>query len=101
LSNCSAGGPVFTTAEIVSVHVIRRGVSTVSITLVEGRKDLVVTFSFEGIADLKLDGEDADVQNVINDLSIEPMPEGIKVTFFPCYGLWGVITAKRVRVAVD
>jgi hypothetical protein len=93
--------PSFHDAEIVSVHINRGATSTVSITRVDGRDTAIVTFTFANIIDLKLDGEDADIQNVISSLKVERTAKGIRVAFAPCYGLWGEITAKSVTVAID
>ena len=57
-----------------------------------------VEFIFEDITDLKLDGEDVNRQNAINSLAVELVAEGIRVAFWPCYGLTRYITARDVRV---
>ena len=99
------GWPSFHDAEIVRLHLERDGVSTVSIQLVgpDGRcKDgRVVTFTMECIKDLSLEGEHINSQNVISDLAIENTPGGIRLTFSPCYGLAGRITAEKVSVKID
>jgi hypothetical protein len=93
--------PSFHDAEIVSVHINRGSTSTVSLTrAVDGRDPSIVTFTFVNIVDLKLDGEDADVQNVIHSLTVDTTPEGIRVKFAPCYGIWGEVTAKSASVAL-
>jgi hypothetical protein len=53
------------------------------------------------IIDLSIDGEDANRQNVISCLVIERIESGTKLTFGPCYGLSGRITAKVVSVEID
>lgn len=91
--------PSFHDAEIVRVLIRRDAHSTITIRLMEPRtRGLTVTFTFEGILDLKLDGEDVNRQNVISGVSIETSGTATKVTFGPCYGLWGEITAERVGV---
>jgi hypothetical protein len=59
-----------------------------------------VTFTFANIIDLRLDGEYADVQNVIGSLTVERICKGVRVAMAPCFGLWGEITAKRVTVSL-
>ena len=61
----------------------------------------IVTFALEGITDLNLDGEDINKQNVISSLEIEKTKNGTRLTFWPCYGLCGRITADRVRVRLE
>ncbi|WP_222351959.1 hypothetical protein [Rhizobium leguminosarum] len=73
-------------------------------------KHAVVTFSFEDILDLRLDGFSH--QNVINGLVLRSAtdrgrvgyyalpkgPEDIEIELRPCYGLDGFIRAKKVTV---
>ena len=93
--------PSFHDAEIIRVLIRRDGHSTITIRLTEPRgQGLAVTFTFEEILDLKLDGEDVNRQNVIHSLSIEPTGTATKVTFGPCYGLWGSVIAEHVGVRV-
>jgi hypothetical protein len=93
--------PSFHDAEIIRVLIRRDGHSTITVRLMEPQgQGLAVTFTFEGILDLKLDGEDVNRQNAIHSLSVEPSGTATKVTFGPCYGLWGVITAEHVGVRV-
>jgi Immunity protein 50 len=97
--------PSFHDGEIVRLHLERDGVSTISIQLVgpDGRcaSGRVLTFTMEQITDLSLDGEDINRQNVISCLLVEKTDCGTRLTFGPCYGLSGRITAERVRVEVD
>jgi hypothetical protein len=99
------GWPSFHDAEIIRVCVERNGVSTVAVQLcVPGRgcdDGRVITFAIERIKDLALDGEDINRQNVIACLTVEQTDRGIKLTFSPCYGLAGQITAEKVSVRVD
>ena len=91
--------PSFHDAEIIRVLIRRDGHSTITIRLVEPQgQGLAVTFTFEEILELRLDGEDVNRQNVISGLSIEPRGTAAKVTFGPSYGLSGVITAEHVGV---
>jgi hypothetical protein len=94
------GWPSFHDAEITQVHIERDGHSTVTLRLVGTWLGESVTFTFEKILDLTLDGEDVNRQNVIGALAIEKVGQATKVTFSPCYGLCGHITAERVGVQV-
>jgi hypothetical protein len=93
--------PSFHDAEILSVHILRSGPSTVTLSVVDAHPPDVVTFMFEEIEYLDLHGEDADGQNVIFDLSVGTSNGLTTVTFHPCYGLSGYITAKRVSVRIE
>lgn len=94
--------PSFHDSEIVSVRLVRGGESTVTVDLaVPDWRGTLVTFGFGGIVDLDLHGEHTDSQNVISGLGIEDLPEGTKVSFWPCYGLAGHITAKGVTVRIE
>ena len=50
---------------------------------------------------MRLEGEDADVQNVIGGLMIETDGRSTTVHFSPCYGLAGYIKAASVAVQLD
>jgi hypothetical protein len=93
--------PSFHDAEVLSVHILRSGPSTVTLSVVDAHPPDVVTFMFEEIEYLDLHGEDADGQNVIFDLSVGTSNGLTTVTFHPCYGLSGYITAKRVSVRIE
>jgi hypothetical protein len=93
--------PSFHDAEILSVHILRGGPSTVTLSIVDARPPGVVTFTFEEIEHLDLHGENADGQNVIFDLSVGTSNGLTTVTFHPCYGLSGYVTAKRVSVRIE
>jgi hypothetical protein len=92
--------PSFHDAEITQVHLERDGRSTVTLRLVDKAPGEFVTFTFERIVELTLDGEDVNRQNVIGALAIEMVGQATKLTFSPCYGLAGHITAERVSVHV-
>jgi hypothetical protein len=110
--------PAFNDAEIISLSLNRSGVSELKLhgwisTDVDpdGRtildKHAVVTFSFEEIMDLQLDGFSG--QNVIAGLTLRhathrgrvlpERPDEIEVELRPCYGLDGFIRAKKVTVS--
>jgi hypothetical protein len=60
-----------------------------------------MTFSIAGIASVSLDGEHVSAQNVISGLEVEKTNQVIRLTFTPCYGLAGEITAEDVTVRPD
>jgi hypothetical protein len=105
--------PSFHDAEILSVHLNRDGTSTIRIHTwnptskvdSEGRfireREAVVVFEFARIGWLKLDGEDADRQNVIAGLTLEAAPAGYRLHLSPCYGLAGEIVAERMAVRIE
>jgi hypothetical protein len=94
--------PSFHDAEIIQVHLERDGHSTVTVRLMGPRgPGALVTFIFEQIVDLTLDGEAVNRQNVIAALVIEKVNQASKLIFAPCYGLAGHITAERVSVRID
>lgn len=102
--------PSFHDAEIVELHLSRRGPSRLRILnwrvnwqVVEDgyyrrEKEAVVTFVFDRITDLKL--EDFSQQNVIFGLRIEKSEGGIRLILAPCYGISGFIEAAAVSVEV-
>lgn len=65
----------------------------------EERKQAVVVFEFSGIKSLAINGEDADVQNVLAGLDIERVEAGYHLGF-DSYGIAGemVVTDLRVRL---
>ena len=92
--------PSFENAEIIRVLLHRDGHSSITIRLVEARGvGVAVTFTFEQILHLNLDG-DVNRQNVISGLFVEFVGSAIKVTFGRCDGLSGHIVAQRVGVRV-
>src|SRR5215475_1228437 len=79
--------PSFHDAEILRVLINRGGRSEVTIRLmIPAYQQKCVTSTFENIADMRLEGEDADVQNVIGALMIETDGRFTTVHFSPCYG---------------
>ena len=96
------GWPSFHDAEIIDVHLVRGGSSTLSVQITGGpARGAVVTFVVEHIKDLDLHGEDADSQNVIFDLKVEHVDGATKLVLEHSYGIAGQITAERVSVRVD
>jgi hypothetical protein len=116
--------PSFHDAEIVSLSLLRRGRSSLSIHAwnttqeVDSRgylvldRHAVVTFALEDILDLQLGGFSH--QNVIGGLrirhaperpdrrpfySLDPSPSDCEIELEPCFGLDGIIRCRRVSVA--
>jgi hypothetical protein len=50
----------------------------------------------DGVEDLELYG--FSIQNVISGLTIENTESGFRLKLWPCYGLAGWLTAKRVSI---
>lgn len=59
-------------------------------------KHVMVTFNIKQIATLVLDGFSH--QNVISELMIERVADGLVMTLEPCYGLSGMIEAGEIAV---
>ena len=94
--------PSFHDAEILRVVINRGGRSAVTIRLmIAAYQQKCVTFTFEKIADMRLEGEDADSQNVIGGLMIETDGRFTTVLFSPCYGMAGYIKAESVAVQLN
>ena len=100
--------PGFHDAEIVSLHLNRRGPSSLLIHTWEMtskvddhgsyvlEKHIVVEFILEDISELDLSGFSH--QNVIFGLGLEKKGEGFSLILDPCYGLAGTINAKNVSI---
>jgi len=94
--------PDFHDAEILDVHIVRGGCSTITVMIMDPRvSQRKVTFVFEDIKYLELGGEDADGQNVINSINVSDADGLTTVTISPCYGLSGYVTAKWVSARVE
>jgi hypothetical protein len=117
------GEPSFHDAEIISLSLNRTGISVLEVCgwLTTGavdadgylvlEKHAVVTFSVEGIIDLRLDGFSR--QNVIYGLVLRRAkdrgranyyaapaePEDIEIELLPCYGLAGFIRARKLAIS--
>ena len=115
--------PIFHDAEILSLNLRRKGQSTLCVHgwLMTDKvdengfgvleKDAIVTFRLEDIMDLQLDGFSH--QNVIGSLQLQratdrgranyyshsQSPDDIEIELEPCYGLDGVIRAKKVSIS--
>ncbi len=100
--------PSFHDAEIHELHLNREGVSRLRVHTwrmterVDDKgyyvleKHVIVTFSMKHIVTLMLEGFSH--QNVISELVIKHVSDGLVMTLEPCYGLSGVIEAKEISV---
>jgi hypothetical protein len=106
------GWPSFHDAEITVFHLNRGATSILRLHTWllsnavggDGRyireREAEVTFELRGITSLRLEGEDADVQNVIAGLRIEAGAGVYRIELAPCYGLAGEIVTKSLAVHV-
>lgn len=98
--------PVFHDAEIVSLHLNRKGNSFVRVHTWEMTKEvdqngyyvlakhIVVEFILENISGLNLNGFNQ--QNVVFGIDLEKTDSGFRLTLQGCYGMEGSIDAERV-----
>ena len=110
LHDCFGYWPTFHDAEIISLHLNRRGCSSLCVHTWEMTKEIdengnyvlakhvVVELVFEGIC--ARDINDFNHQNVIFGLSIEKTNSGFRLTLDECYGLAGSIESKRVSIRI-
>ncbi|MGO4388770.1 Imm50 family immunity protein [Microvirga sp. 2YAF29] len=120
--------PNFHDAEVISLHLNRSGASTLKVHIWDvtrdihdpGQfihdKDVIVTFTIEEI--LALDLEGFSHQNVISGLGfrkitpevasfnmrwlrpLQPQPDIFEITLEPCFGMSGMIQARRVSITL-
>jgi hypothetical protein len=100
--------PSFHDAEIVGLHLNRKGSSSLRVHTWEMTKEIdekgyyvlakhvVVEFIFEAVSGLSLNGFNH--QNVIFGLAIEKTDSGFRVTLYDCYGLAGSIEAEKMSL---
>jgi len=100
--------PSFHDAEIVGLHLNRKGSSSLRVHTWEMTKEIdekgyyllakhvVVEFIFEAVSGLSLNGFNH--QNVIFGLAIEKTNAGFRVTLDDCYGLAGSIEAENMSL---
>ena len=106
--------PSFHDAEIMTLHIDReQGASSMRIrafalsdrTDSSGHfireRDALVVFEFTGIRSMRIDGEDADVQNVISSLQVEHVKDGYRLLLGPCYGMAGEIVVRALKVRLE
>ena len=102
--------PSFHDAEIVGLHLNRKGSSSLRVHTWEMTKEIdekgyyllakhvVVEFIFEAVSGLSLNGFNH--QNVIFGLAIEKTDAGFRVTLDDCYGLAGSIEAENMSLCL-
>ena len=101
---CYGEWPCFHDAEIVNLKLARKSVSWVTISLEtsSGGEDddeiEAIRFYLYDVLDLSL--RDFSIQNVIGGVWIEPAEVGTKISFGYCFGLYGWIQARFIKVAV-
>jgi len=100
--------PTFHDAEIVSLHLNRKGSSSLRVHTWDMTKEVdekgyyvlakhvVVEFVFETVSGLNLNGFNH--QNVIFELGIKKTDSGFRITLDECYGLTGSIDAERMSI---
>jgi hypothetical protein len=105
--------PSFHDAEILSVHLNRGAPSLIRIhtwnlsdkTDRQGHnireREAIVVFEFRAIMELRMEGEDADEQNVVRGLDVEDADGGYRLRLFPCYGLSGELVVRQLSVRVE
>lgn len=105
--------PSFHDAEVLSVLIDRDGPSRLRLrTWITGdetdgkgyfirQHEVVVVFEFKRINHIRLEGEDADRQNVIAGLVVDEIAGGYRLELLPCYGVAGEIRAKEVLVRLE
>ncbi|MGA7078399.1 MAG: Imm50 family immunity protein [Terriglobales bacterium] len=102
--------PSFHDAEIISLHLNRKGTSSLRVHTWETTKEvdakgyyvmakhLVVEFILETVFELSLNGFSG--QNVISGLGIEKIDSGFRLTLGACYGLAGGIDVERILISI-
>jgi len=100
--------PNFHDAEIISLHLNRKGNSSMCVhtwemtSEVDGngyfvlRKHLMVEFILENISGRNLDGFSH--QNVISEIGIDKTESGFRLTLGGCYGVEGSIEAEKLSL---
>jgi hypothetical protein len=105
--------PSFHDAEVLSIHINRDGLSLIRIhtwnvsTRVDRtgqfmrEREAILVFEFAGIKSLRLQGEDADRQNLVHDEGIERTEQGYRFGFAPAGRLAGELTVEQIAVHVE
>jgi hypothetical protein len=100
--------PPFMDAEVIALHLNRRGTSSLMVHTYEMtdrtddigyyvlEKHVVVEFILEDIAELNLSGFTR--PNVVSSLMCEKIPRGYRLTLDAYYGLGGTIDARAVSI---
>jgi hypothetical protein len=103
--------PSFHGAEILSIHLNRRGPSILRIHawdvtadvpgLLTRDGDAIVVFEFEGIQRLRLQGEEAGGTSVIRGLKVGLTEQGYRLELFPSRGIGGEIVADGMAIRIE
>ncbi len=103
--------PSFQGAEILSIHLNRRGASILRIHawnltidvpgLLARDGDAIVVFEFEGIKRLRLESDDADGNSVVSALKLELTDQGYRLELFPSRGIAGEIVADEIAIRIE
>jgi hypothetical protein len=105
--------PSFHDAEILSIVINRGGLSMIrihtwNVSTRLGRtgqsireREAILVFEFAGIKSLRLQGEDADRQNLVHGDGIERTEQGYRFGFAPSGGLAGELTVEQIAVHVE
>ena len=100
--------PNFHDAEIINLHLNRKGNSSMSVHTWEMtsevdengcfglRKHIVVEFVLENVSGLNLSGFNH--QNVVFDIGIEKTESGFRLNLGGCYGAEGTIEAEKISL---
>jgi hypothetical protein len=104
----------FHDAEILTLHIDReskrsflriRAFTTTDQTDAAGHfvrdRDALVRFDFSGIRAMRIEGEAADAQNVVQSLTIEQVDDGYRLELAPCYGLAGVLEVATLSIHIE
>jgi hypothetical protein len=103
--------PSFQGAEILSIHLNRRGPSILRIHawdlttdvpgLLARDGDAIVVFEFEGIQRLRLEGEEEGDRSVIRGLKVGLTEQGYRLELFPSRGIGGEIVADDIAIRIE
>lgn len=102
--------PSFQGAEILSIHLNRRGVSIIRVHawavatdvpgLLARDRDAIVVFEFEGIKRLRLESH-AEGKSVVRALTLELTDQGYRLELLPSEGIGGEIVADEMAVRIE
>jgi hypothetical protein len=99
--------PSFHDAEVLALHLDRAGLTRLTIhtwrmtdKVKNGyfvlEKYVVVDFCLDAVSDCDLTGFNH--QNVIDGIEIVKVPSGLKLTLGDCFGLYGSLVARSIRI---
>jgi hypothetical protein len=102
--------PSFHDAEVLSLHLDRalptrltihtwRMTNKVEDGLFVLEQHVVVTFCLDAVSDCDLSGFNH--QNVVDGVEIEEVPNGLKLSLRDCFGLYGSLVARSIRIEFE